>query len=68
MTDNDAIVRALGEALTRDAAAQPNDADLLGRLIDGALATPAAPPVVKASLGLRIGAAIVGAALLGGGA
>ena len=66
MTPRDPLERALGEALAGDATPSAGDADMLARLIDGALDAPPAPPPsggVKLALGGGA-AAVVGAALL----
>jgi TolA-binding protein len=66
MTSPDLLERALGKALSSDAAPRPGDADLLARLIDGAVVAPPppAPAIAKVPFILGgAGAAIVAAAM-----
>ncbi len=62
MTEQDLIERGLVGALLPDAAPQPGDADVLDRIIDGALDAPLAPPPAKPMLATAAGGAIIAGA------
>jgi hypothetical protein len=63
MIPRDVLERALGEALGHDATSAAGDADMLDRLIDGALHAPPAPPPTTAATKLAYGAGTVMAAV-----